>query len=98
MNIVRGDTFELAVVVKVDGVPADITAWQITSSVATDFGIIAPLTVAVTNALVGEFSLSAATDEWPLGCCSFDIRYVTDSAQIVTTAKTEVHVTKSDTP
>lgn len=98
MNIVRGDTFELAVVVKVDGTPADITNWEITSSVATDFGVIGPLMVAKTAPLVGEYSLSADSSAWPLGCCSFDIRYVTDSAQIVTTAKTEIHVTKSDTP
>lgn len=98
MNIVRGDTFELAVVAKVDGVPADITNWGITSSVATPFGLIADLIVAKTAPLVGEFSLTGDSSTWPLGCCSFDIRYVIDSAQIVTTDKTEIHVTKSDTP
>lgn len=97
MNIVRGDTFELALVVDVDGTPADIMNWGITSAMATAFGQVAELTVTKTAPLVGEFSLSAETGEWPLGCCSFDVRYVTDAGQVVTTAKTEVHVTKADT-
>lgn len=97
MNIVRGDTFELVIVVKVDDVPADITDWGITSSLATPFGEIADFIITKTAPLVGEFNMSADTTDWPLGDCSFDIRYVTDAGQIVTTAKTEICVKKSDT-
>lgn len=100
MKIKRGDSFLLALVTSVDGVPQDLTNWEVRSSIATlnGFQEVADLTVTYTDRAAGEFTLSADTSAWPLGCLEFDVRYTTDSGQIVTTDSVIVKITKSDTP
>jgi len=98
MNIKRGDSFLVALVVKVDGVPQDLTDWQVRASIGTPSRVIADLDVEFTDRAAGEFTLSAETATWPTGVLSFDIRYTTDAAQIITTDPVRVFVAKGVTP
>lgn len=98
MDIVRGDSFILALSVKVDGLAQDLTNWQIRSSIASTFAIVSDLTVTYTDRAGGKYDLTADTTSWPLGPLSFDIRYTTDAGQVVTTSKVPINVVLSDTP
>lgn len=97
MNIKRGDSFMLALVVKVDGVIQDLTNWQIRSSIENSAGFAAPLTVEITDRAAGAFKLTADTADWPTGSMMFDVRYVTDAGQVITTDSVAVSVTKGVT-
>ena len=101
IKIKRGDTFILALKVKVDAVPQDLTHWKIKSSVGNLDGRIADLKVDFmpqTGDTLGEFVLHGDTKAWPPGEATFDIRYTTDSEQIVTTETGKILITKSVTP
>lgn len=97
MNIKRGDSFQVALVVKVGGVPQDLTEWQVRSSIGTPSRIIAELAVEFTDRAAGEFTLSADTATWPTGSLFFDVRYTTDAEQILTTDPVSVVVVKGIT-
>lgn len=97
MNIKRGDSFQIALVVKVDDVPQDLTDWQVRASIGTPSRVIAELAVEFTDRAAGEFTLSAETGTWPTGALSFDIRYTTDAEQILTTDPVRVFVAKGIT-
>lgn len=98
MNIKRGDSFLLALIVKVDGVAQDLTNWQVRSSIENSAGFVAQLLVEFTDKSAGAFTLSADTSDWPTGTFKFDIRYVTDAGQVVTTESVQVFVSKGVTP
>ncbi|MDT9673831.1 hypothetical protein F6R97_04070 [Pseudomonas sp. JV414] len=97
MNIKRGDSFQVALVVKVSGVPQNLTDWQVRASIGTSSRFIAELAVEFTDRVAGEFTLSAETATWPTGALSFDIRYTTDAEQILTTDPVRVFVAKGIT-
>ncbi len=80
--------------VKVSGVPQDLTDWQVRASIGTSSRFIAELAVEFTDRAAGEFTLSAETATWPTGALSFDIRYTTDAEQILTTDPVRVFVAK----
>lgn len=85
MEIKLGDTFLLALVVKVDGAVQDLTGWSIRAGASNRFGVRHPFEVEFTDRPNGAFTLSADTSGWLAGNLSFDIRYTTDSGQVVTT-------------
>lgn len=91
----RGATFELDCVVSdALGVPEDITAWAIAAQVRDKDGVlVASLLVTSANLAQGAFKLSAAnTTAWPVNQLLYcDIRYTTDTAQIVPTETFEIH-------
>lgn len=97
MNIKRGDSFQIALVVKVGGVLQDLTDWEVRSSIGTPSRVVAELTVEFTDRAAGEFTLSAETDTWPIGSLNFDIKYTTDAGQILTTDPVPVFVKKGIT-
>jgi hypothetical protein len=98
MEIKRGDSFLLALVVKVDGVAQDLTNWGVSAAISPGFGVVTPLTVSFTDRVNGAFELSAETSDWPIGWMSFDIRYTTDADQIVTTETVKAQVIQGITP
>lgn len=101
IKIKRGDTFILALKVKVDGVAQDLTHWRVKSSVGTIDGKIADLKVDFlpqTGDTVGQFVLHGETKTWPPGELAFDIRYTTDSDQVVTSETGKILLSRSVTP
>ena len=97
MQIKQGDTFLLALSVSVDGLPQDLTNWKVRSWLSSISGMVMEFTVDFTDRTAGEFNLEADTASWPIGWLGFDIRYTTDSEQIVTTKSIPVLVLRSDT-
>ncbi len=85
MEIKIGDTFMLALIARVDGEVQDLTNWQIRAGASNRFGTRHPFEVEFTDRPNGAFTLSADTSGWLPGNLSFDIRYTTDSGQVVTT-------------
>jgi hypothetical protein len=97
MKIIKGDSFLLALVAKVDGVPQDLTGWDVRSSIQLG-QTLKLLTVDVTDMAAGEYLLSADTSDWPTGVHKFDIRYTTDAGQVLTTEAISVQVARGVTP
>jgi len=97
MQITRGDSFLLGLVVKVDGARQDLTHWQIRSSIGKG-SFLRELSVNFTDRSAGEFTLSAATSGWPLGTLALDVKYTTDVDQIITTNAVQILVVKGVTP
>ncbi len=79
IEIKRGDQFSLDVTrLDENGDPVNLTGMTITSQVKNP-GFVASLTVAITNAALGQFTLSAsaaATATWPPARLSGDVKYV----------------------
>lgn len=101
INIKRGDTFILALKATVDGVAQDLTGWTIRSSVGTVDGRIADLQVNILpqeDDSLGEYVLHGKTANWPLGELVFDIRYTTDTDQVITTQAGRILLSRSVTP
>lgn len=98
----RGDTFILALKAKVDDVAQDLTGWTIRSSVGTIDGKVADLTVNILPQddpdTKGEFVIHGKTDSWPLGELAYDIRYTTDTEQVITTQEGRILLSRSITP
>lgn len=98
MKIKIGDTFLLALVVRVDGLIQDLTNWQVRSCALTPFGERYPFEIEFTDRVNGAFNLMADTSSWNPGNLNFDIRYTTDSGQVITTKSVLLRVMQSDTP
>lgn len=98
MQVNRGDSFMLPLQVFVDGSLQDCTSWQVFSSYGTDTERLGDLEVVWQDRSKGSFFLRASTDTWPLGKLSFDITYVTDAAQEVTTQRVRFEVLRRLTP
>lgn len=95
MEIKIGDTFLLALVVKVDGEFQDLTNWEVRAGAMTRFGIRHPFEVEFTDRANGALILKADTTEWVADTLSWDIRYTTDAGQVVTTKSVPLHVVQS---
>ena len=91
----RGATFELDCVVSdANGVPEDVTLWTIASQVRDRLGaLVADLSVVNVDRSVGSYKLHLAdTTDWPMNQILYcDIKYTTDTAQIVPTETFEIH-------
>ena len=75
----RGDTLEWVVSLTQNNSPVNISGWTITSQIRQDTTLIANLTVTVTDAVNGEFNLSATSAQtagWALGSHSVDIEFI----------------------
>lgn len=98
MEVKQGATFLLALDVEVDGQAQDLTNWTVTAGIGLSNGTFYQvLQVTKVDAAQGKLELSASTDSWPIGQLFFDIKYVTDSSQIIMTESVEVLVTKGMT-
>jgi hypothetical protein len=88
----RGDTFRFAAVLRESktGPVIDLGGWVIASMIraADTDALIAELTVTVTNAAQGAFTLRADdTDAWPVGTAYWDIQY-TDPGTVIQSTET----------
>jgi len=98
MQINRGDSFMLPLQVFVDNAAQDCTNWQVFASYGTDVKRLGDFEIVWQDRTVGSFFLSAETDTWPLGNMSFDITYVTDVGQEITTQRVKFEVLRRLTP
>src|SRR6056297_930669 len=78
----RGDTFELSCTLENQGVAVDITNFTITSQLRlSDDTLLQALTVTVTDAAAGAFTLSATSTEtevWDVAAYECDIEFIDD--------------------
>jgi len=84
----QGDTLEWIVTLNEGGNPVDITSYTITAQIRSNDTLIASLTVIKTNAVNGEFRMSATavqTDSWSAGAHSCDIEFVDDLSNVFST-------------
>ncbi len=98
MQINRGDSFMLPLQVFVDGQAQDCTLWRVFASYGSPTERLGDFEVIWQNRVTGEFFLDADTSAWPLGTMHFDITYVTDAGQEITTQRVEFKVLKRLTP
>lgn len=87
LNFKRGDTFLVEATLTNGGTPVDITGWTIRSQIRRNNQLIAALTVTITDAEAGKYTLesSGSTSSWPVAQLRTDIEYTTDTGQIVST-------------
>lgn len=71
----KGDTFKVDIVLAEDGTPYDLTGATIVSRVENqDESFVFALTVTVTDAAAGEFTVEGQTTTWPLENLLWDVR------------------------
>lgn len=101
VEIKRGDSLDLACVIQSDGVPLDITGWQIDCWVrAPGNRVVHRFTALITEAAGGSYQLQALPQEtahWPLGGLSADIRYTDAGGRVMTTATFPIQVLEAIT-
>ena len=82
----RGDTFELSCTLENEGVAVDITNFTITSQLRLpDDTLLQALTVTVTDAAAGAFTLSATSNEtegWGVASYQCDIEFIEGSGEV----------------
>lgn len=81
----RGDTFLISIVVKIGGVPQDITNWTILSQVRDGERLVADLEYTVLDAVNGSYQLRYDDTVTWLGIYNWDIQYTMDTGQIIST-------------
>ena len=97
----RGDTFELSASLENEGTPVDLTNFTITSQIRDkDDSLLQPLTVTVTDAVNGEFTLSATaaeTETWGVEQYQCDIEFVEGSGEVNSSETFTINVIKDIT-
>lgn len=97
----RGDTFELSCTLENQGVPVDITNFTITSQLRlSDDTLLQALTVTVTDAAAGAFTLGATateTEGWGIASYECDIEFVEGSGEVNSSQTFTVNVLKDIT-
>lgn len=80
-DFVRGDDFSIPMTLTDpdnNGVPVDITGWTITSQVRYARKLIDDLTITITDAEAGQFTISLAKEKtalWPARVLKCDIQF-----------------------
>lgn len=101
INHKRGDTFELSCSLENEGNPVDITNFTITSQVRSpDDTLLQPLTVTVTDAATGAFTLSATptqTETWDTIQYLSDIEFVDGGGEVNSSETFTINVIKDIT-
>ena len=89
IELKRGDTLDLGCTVQAEGVPLDITGWQIDCWVRAPGGrLVHRFAVEVTDPAQGEYSMAASSAEttaWPPGKLTADIRYADAAGRVMHT-------------
>lgn len=87
----RGDTFELTCSLENGGNDVNITGWTVAAQLRQiDDTLVQGMTVTVTDAAAGEFTITAAnteTDDWPIGNLEIDVEF-TESDGSVSSSET----------
>lgn len=96
ITIKQGTSFSVNCVYSVNGTPEPVDDITITSQVRTHDGTLVATLSPVKTSEVGEFSIFAATESWPLGRLIWDIKYTTLSNKTVTDT-VEIRVERSAT-
>ena len=96
INIKQGTSFSVSCVYSVDGTPTAVDDITITSQVREQDGTLVANLSPVKTSEVGEFTIYALTDPWPLGRLIWDIKYTTASNR-VHTETVEIRVARSAT-
>lgn len=96
INIKQGTSFSVTCVYKVNGTPEPVENITITSQVRQQDGDLVATLSPVKTSEVGEFTIFAATDSWPVGRLIWDIKYTTQSNKVVTET-VEIRVARSAT-
>lgn len=99
--IKKGDTLALSCSLKdSDGVPINLTSVTITSQVRNAIigTLVQDLTVIITNAVLGEYTLTSAdTSNWPVDSLQCDIKYVFSSPSTIRTETFTIDVKQAVT-
>jgi len=101
INHKRGDTFELSSTLENEGNPVDITNFTITSQIRSpDDSLLQALTVTVTDAVNGAFTLSATpaqTETWDNIQYLSDIEFVDGGGEVNSSETFTINVIKDIT-
>ena len=98
----RGDTFLLAATVNASGdtTPLDLTGRTVRSQARRTGALVQELTVTITDAEAGEFTLGATateTAEWPLGRLACDIERTDADGHVESSETFTIEVTEDVT-
>lgn len=102
IRLKRGDSFVLALKVSSGEAPQDLTGWEIRSSIGSADGKVADLAVNIFDQTdpdnLGQYVLSGKSNTWPVGPLFFDIRYTTNTGEVITTETADVLLVRAVTP
>lgn len=97
----RGDTFELTCSLENGGNPVDITGWTVAAQLRKgDDTLVQSVTVTVTDASAGEFTVTAAsteTDDWPIENLDIDVEFTEASGAVSSSETFTINVIKDIT-
>lgn len=95
IDLKQGDTLDLACEFQEDRVAVDLTGWTVRAWVRQGGRLVEQLTVTVTDAPAGKYSLAAApaqTRKWPIGLLDVDIEYTTQLGRVMHTQTFQVRI------
>lgn len=84
----QGDTLDWTVTLEEDRAVVDLTGWSIRAHIRTGDTLVGALTVVLTDAVNGVFSLVATatqTDSWAAGTHNVDIEFTDDTGDVFST-------------
>jgi hypothetical protein len=96
INIKQGTSFSVTCVYSVNGTPTAVDDITIASQVRQQDGDLVATLSPVKTSEIGEFTIFAATESWPIGRLIWDIKYTTLSNKTVTET-VEIRVARSAT-
>ncbi len=98
-----GDTFKLSgqlVSDQVANTPVNITGYTIRSQLRNDAALIQSMTVSITDAVNGRYTVSATpvqTAAWPVGNARMDIEFTTNAGDVMSSDTIKVVIKQSET-
>lgn len=101
INHKRGDTFELTCSLENGGNDVNITGWTVAAQLRqSDDTLVQSLTVTVTDAAAGEFTITAAnteTDDWPIAALEVDVEFTETDGSVSSSDTFTINVIKDIT-
>lgn len=101
INHKRGDTFELTCSLENGGNDVNITGWTVAAQLRqSDDTLVQSLTVTVTDAAAGEFTITAAnteTDGWPIAALEVDVEFTETDGSVSSSDTFTINVIKDIT-
>ena len=96
-RIKQGSDFVQDCSVTDGGSAVDMSSWSVASQVRDGETLVADLTLTWVDRAQGQFRLSGATGDWPKKKLDWDIKYTTDTGQIIHTDTVIVAVLDAET-
>jgi hypothetical protein len=83
IDVKLGSSLSLRHEVKLDGVAVNLTGWTFSARIEQNGEVIDNFTITPIDLALGVINLAVAdTSDWPLGTLVFDVKYITNTAEV----------------